>query len=123
MLGSSGCSLVSKPTTCFTKKGLRIGVLSNLEKSTNSVLKELGILEDFEFQFLSHKIGFAKPDKRIFQYVIRNIPFKINEFIFIDDKSTNVAAARSLGINAIQYSNFKKLQKDLSAIGVYDNKT
>jgi len=105
------------------KHGIKIGVLSNLESITTSVLNELKILNDFEIQFLSHKIGFAKPDKRIFQYVIRNIPFKINEFVFIDDKSTNVAAARSLGINAIQYSNFKKLQKDLNAIGVYENKT
>jgi len=105
------------------KHGIKIGVLSNLESITTTVLNELKILDDFEIQFLSHKIGFAKPDKRIFLYVIRNIPFKINEFIFIDDKSTNVAAARSLGINAILYSNFKKLQKDLSSIGVYDNKT
>jgi len=100
------------------KHGIKIGVLSNLESITTSVLNELKILNDFEFQFLSHKIGFAKPDKRIFQYVIRNIPFKINEFIFIDDKPTNVTAAKSLGINAIQYSNVKQLHHDLCQIDV-----
>jgi len=100
------------------KKGLKIGVLSNLEKSTNSVLNELGILKDFEFQFLSHKIGFAKPNKRIFEYVIRKIPFKKNEIIFIDDKPSNVEAAKILGINAIQYSNVKQLHYDLCQIDV-----
>jgi len=100
------------------KRGLKIGVLSNLEKSTNSVLNELGIMDDFEFQFLSHKIGFAKPNKRIFEYVIRKIPFKKNEIIFIDDKPSNVKVATTLGINAIQYSNVKKLHNDLCKIGV-----
>jgi len=75
-------------------------------------------LEDFEFQFLSHKIGFAKPNKRIFEYVLKKIPFKKNEIIFIDDKPANVTMATSLGINTIQYSNVKKLQNDLSQIDV-----
>ena len=65
-------------------------------------------MENFEFQFLSHKIGFAKPNKRIFEYVIRKIPFKKNEIIFIDDKPQNVEVAKSLGINAIQFSNVKQ---------------
>jgi len=107
-------SLVKK----IKKKGLKVGVLSNLEKSTNSVLNELGIMENFEFQFLSHKIGFAKPNKRIFEYVIRKIPFKKNEIIFIDDKPQNVEVAKSLGINTIQFSNVKQLQNDLCAINV-----
>jgi len=100
------------------KKGFKIGVLSNLEKSTNLVLNELGIMEDFEFQFLSHKIGFAKPNKRIFEYVIRKIPFEKNEIIFIDDKLSNVNVAKTLGINAIQYSNVKQLHYDLCQIDV-----
>jgi len=113
-LNNEVLSLVKK----IKKKGLKVGVLSNLEKSTNLVLNELGIMEDFEFQFLSHKIGFAKPNKRIFEYVIRKIPFKKNEIIFIDDKSSNVEAAKTLGINAIQFTNVKKLQNDLCQIDV-----
>ena len=107
-------SLVKK----IKKKGFKVGVLSNLEKSTNLVLNELGMFEDFEFQFLSHRIGFAKPNKRIFEYVLKKIPFKKNEIIFIDDKPQNVKAAITLGINAIQYSNVKQLHHDLCQIDV-----
>ena len=99
-------------------EGISIGVLSNLDINTNSVLDELQILEDFEFQFMSYEIGFAKPDKRIYEHVIRKTPFKKNELIVIDDKTSNIEAAKSVGIRSILYSNVERLQKDLQEIGI-----
>lgn len=92
---------------------IKVGVLSNLEKTTHSILVEFGLLDGFEFQFYSHKIGYAKPDKRLFKYVINNVPFKPSALFFIDDKISNVQTANSIGIKSIHYSNSKKLKQDL----------
>jgi putative hydrolase of the HAD superfamily len=92
---------------------IKVGVLSNLEKTTHTILEEFGLLDSFEFQFYSHKIGFAKPDKRIFKYVLGNVPFKSSEILFIDDKISNVQTANSLGLKSIHYSNSNKLEHDL----------
>ena len=92
---------------------IKVGVLSNLETTTHSILDKSGILDIFEFQFYSHKIGYAKPDKRIFKYVLDNVSFKPSELFFIDDKISNVKAASSMGIKSIKYINSKKLKQDL----------
>lgn len=92
---------------------IKVGMLSNLETTTHSILDESGILDIFEFQFYSHKIGFVKPDKRIFKYVLDNVSFKPSELFFIDDKISNVKAASSMGIKSIKYINSKKLKQDL----------
>ncbi|MEK6966207.1 MAG: HAD-IA family hydrolase [Thermoproteota archaeon] len=92
---------------------IKVGVLSNLEKTTHTILEDLALLDSFEFQFYSHKTGFAKPDRRIFKYVLGNVPFKSSEIFFIDDKISNVQVANSIGIKSIKYVNAKKLKQDL----------
>jgi putative hydrolase of the HAD superfamily len=92
---------------------IKVGVLSNLEKTTHTILEEFGLLDRFEFQFYSHKIGFAKPDKRLFKYVLDNVPFSSSEIFFIDDKISNVRIANSIGIKSVQHENAKKLRQDL----------
>jgi len=91
----------------------KVGVLSNLEKTTHEILHEFDLLECFEFQFYSHKIGLAKPDKKLFKYVLDNTPFDSSEIFFIDDKISNVRIANSIGIKSIRYENTKKLRRDL----------
>jgi len=95
------------------KNKIKVGVLSNLEKTTHAILEEFGLLDIFEFQFYSHKIGFAKPDKRIFRYVLNNVSFESCNILFIDDKISNVHVANSIGIKSIKYTNAKKLELDL----------
>ena len=90
---------------------IKVGVLSNLEKTTHAILEEFGHLDSFDLQFYSHKIGFAKPDRKIFKYVLGNVPFKSSEIFFIDDKISNVQASNSIGIKSIKYTNTKKLNR------------
>jgi HAD superfamily hydrolase (TIGR01509 family) len=106
---------ILKMVKIIQENEIKVGVLSNLEKTTYAVLEEFGILDRFEFQFYSHKIGFAKPDKRLFKYVLDNVPFNLSEIFFIDDKITNIQAANVVGIKSIKYENAKKLSQDLKS--------
>lgn len=100
------------------KQKIKTGYLSNLETTTNSILEEFDLFSGVEFQFLSHKIGFAKPDMEIFKYVLENLPFKKDQILFVDDKPLNVETANSVGIKSIQYTTNKKLESDLQQLGV-----
>ncbi|MBM3896062.1 MAG: HAD-IA family hydrolase [Thaumarchaeota archaeon] len=104
---------ILKMVKTIQENEIKVGVLSNLEKTTHAILEEFGILDRFEFQFYSHKIGFAKPDKRLFKYVLDNMPFESSEIFFIDDKISNVKTANSIGIKSIKYQNAEKLKQDL----------
>ena len=106
------CSL-NKPIIDLSKKlfqkGIILGILSNTEQASYSVIKKLTSLEHFKYKFLSYKIGYLKPESEIYDYVIDNIPYPKEELLFIDDLKSNIESARSHGINSIQYTNFKQL--------------
>lgn len=68
--------------------------------------------------FCSSKIGYAKPDKRIYEYVLQSLQRKPNEVVFVDDRKQNNESAKTLGINTIQYKNISQLKSELKQFGV-----
>jgi putative hydrolase of the HAD superfamily len=57
----------------------------------------------FDRSFYSYELGCAKPDVRYFQAILASVPFPPGQVLFIDDLATNVAAARSVGLQAAQF--------------------
>ena len=98
--------------------GLMIGTLSNLESTTKKILNNQNFFSNFDFEFLSHEIGFTKPDKRIFQYVLIHNPYNADEIIFIDDKLDNIMASNNIGIRSILYTNPKNLIHELKNLEI-----
>ncbi len=96
----------------LSQKGITVGILSNTELVTYSVVEDLISLEHFEHRFLSYKIGHLKPEPEIYRHVIENIPFPKEELFFIDDLKSNVESARSEGIDSVQYFDFDELLKE-----------
>ena len=93
----------------LSKKGITVGILSNTERVSYSVVEDLFSLDHFQYKFLSYKIGHVKPNPEIYRHVIENIPFPKEELFFIDDLKPNVESARSEGIDSVQYSNYDEL--------------
>lgn len=57
----------------------------------------------FRKQYLSYEMKMLKPSPQIYRAVIEDIGLSPDEMLFIDDSVSNVAAAASLGIHAVQY--------------------
>lgn len=95
-----------------------MGIISNIEKITHKVVDDWNVLDNFEYKFMSYQIGVSKPDPRIYRYVIEKLSFEPNQIIFIDDKKSNIDAAKRSGINAIQFTDFPQLKNSLSSFGL-----
>ena len=96
-----------------------MGIISNIEQVTHNVVKDWNVLDDFEHKFMSYKIGFSKPDHRIYKHAINILGLEPHQLVFIDDKESNVESAKKLGIQAIhfrEYPSFKKSLEDLQLI-------
>ena len=104
-------SVISLSRSLF-QKGVDVGILSNTEHVTYSVVEDLVSLTHFKHKFLSYKIGHVKPDPEIYKYVIYNIPFPKEELFFIDNLKPNVESARSAGIDSVQYFDYDELVKE-----------
>jgi len=96
----------------LSQKGITVGILSNTERVTYSVVEDLFSLNHFKHKFLSYKIGHLKPGHEIYNYVIDNIPFPKEELFFIDNLKPNVESARSAGIDSVQYFDYNELVKE-----------
>lgn len=64
----------------------------------------------FKQVYLSHEIGFRKPSKSIFEYVLSDSGINPNETLFIDDTIDHIKTAKTLGIQT-KYLNLKENQK------------
>jgi len=52
----------------------------------------------FEKVYYSHELGMRKPDRAIYEFVLRDAGIVPEETLFIDDREENILAARELGI-------------------------
>ncbi len=96
------------------KRHYDVGCLTNTEIEIANVNRTTGLFDYFQKVYLSTEIGLRKPNREIYYFLLDDINCSPQEVVFIDDKSENVESAKSIGINAIQFSTVKQLQGDLS---------
>lgn len=52
----------------------------------------------FHHAFYSNEVGFRKPEKELYEYVLNNVRISPEKLLFIDDKKENLLPAKALGI-------------------------
>ena len=61
----------------------------------------LGVNDYFEDVYLSYKLQLTKPDRKIFEAVLRHSQLQAAETLFIDDVKENCESAAQLGIQVM----------------------
>lgn len=98
----------------WVKTHAEIAVLSNTDELHFSYIKnKFEIISEFDYTFLSYKIGYLKPEKEIFEYAINKTGILPQKIIHIDDIQCFVDAAKKSGINGICYKDIKTLKNSL----------
>lgn len=95
----------------------KIGLISNV--GTNWIRDYFLTKEEqslFDDMVLSFEAGTTKPDPQIYQMALQRLGIKPEEAIFIDDLEPYCDAARAVGMQAINYDNFKQLKADLEPL-------
>jgi glucose-1-phosphatase len=77
-----------------------------------------GFREHFDFSLSSHLLGEVKPDAECFRRALQECGTTAGEVAFFDDSFTNVAAARSLGIEAFHVNGLTEVQQALARKGL-----
>jgi len=84
----------------------------------NYVVEELIDMSYFDFLFLSYEIGMEKSDNEIFEHVTEKMPYQKENILFIDDRLSNVNAAKSFGMKAIHFTDTIHLIADLNDLEI-----
>ncbi|MEE9414609.1 MAG: HAD-IA family hydrolase [Acidimicrobiales bacterium] len=86
--------------TALREAGVVVAILTNGTDTIDEEMLALGIVDHFDAIFNSASIGYAKPDRRVFEHVCRILNVAASDVFFTDDTASNVAAAKELGMIA-----------------------
>jgi len=93
--------------------------LTNNTVALNGLLREKFKIGDlFDGVFNSAEIGLAKPDPKLFQYILGRMNISAEECLFIDDNSKNTDAAAVLGFKIIIFTNNVDFKLHISQLGL-----
>ncbi len=83
---------------------VRTGILSNIgDAMTAGLLAKFDWLGSFDHCTWSYALKLAKPEQAIYHSAADGLKTPPANILFIDDRAENVIAARSIGMEAIQY--------------------
>lgn len=99
------------------EQGYRTGLLSDITQYQAEVVRKLGYYDLFDPVLLSYETGVKKPDPKAFTILLETLHESPSHVLFIDDKLENVESARSLGIDAIQFTSPQQLKAELEERG------
>lgn len=104
------------------KKHYKIAILSNSEVKYMEYYRKKGSFRLFNVLILSHKLGIAKPNVKIYKITLKRLKLKPGECVFIDDHKENLEPAKKLGMEIILFRSLSQLKKDLKKKGIIIDK-
>ncbi len=100
------------------RNGWPLHLLSDQMHFRTLYIKQHNDLSFFDNLFFSSEIGFVKPEKGVYLYVLKKIKRKPQQCLFIDNNKENVEAASELGINAILFKSEDQLKREMKKFGI-----
>jgi HAD superfamily hydrolase (TIGR01509 family) len=93
------------------KPKYKIAILSNASQELiEESLKQNSVSELFDVVITSSKSGFVKPQPEIFELTLTELGVTPKEALFIDDSTSNAAAAKELGLVSVHYKGIENLK-------------
>jgi putative hydrolase of the HAD superfamily len=84
------------------KRGLTLGLISNIERDMTATMKELGLTARLDIVVTSQDAGYAKPRPEIFRYALRQAGLRPSGAIYIGDQyQVDILGARGAGMKGI----------------------
>ena len=103
----------------LNKKGIKLILASNAGLRFDRFSKRIKALNYFQDIVVSAKINISKPDPKFFSYILKKHSLKAKECLFVDDITSNVVGAMSVGINGFFYNgNFELFKNYLKTLKV-----
>lgn len=84
------------------KNRCKIAILSNLLPFDKKRINDQYDLSKFDKVYLSFEIGMRKPDKSVYEYVLKDLNIRPENILLIDDDTDNILMAQNCGWNTCQ---------------------
>ncbi len=99
-------------------QGFQTALLSNVRQSQAQIKSKLGYYELFEPVLFSYEIGVSKPDPKAYSILLERLKLPPEVVLFIDNKASNIEAAKAAGMDAILFIDAQQLIRELKQRGI-----
>jgi putative hydrolase of the HAD superfamily len=97
--------------------GLVVGLLSNVIPVTEQIIREQGGYELFQPCVLSCALGLKKPEREVYEELLRQLPdIEPEQILFVDDQERCLVPARAMGIQTLLAENTSQIVKDVEEL-------
>jgi putative hydrolase of the HAD superfamily len=101
------------------KRSYRLYLLSNINRMHfEYIMERFDIIDIFDEIIASYAVGAMKPEKAIYDDVIRRAGGDKDSLFYIDDRQDLIDEAKLLGIDSIRYEGAEKLREEMSSRGI-----
>jgi 2-haloacid dehalogenase len=100
------------------KEHLLFGLSNWSTETFNRIRPKYDFLEWFDGIVISGEVKVAKPDRRIYEHLLKLVNDSAENCLFIDDSKANIVAAMELGFMTIHFESPQQLKRDLSLQGL-----
>ena len=95
---------------------LPVVLVSNATSRLESDLARLGLADDLDHVVNTSRLGFAKPDARVFAAAAERAEVHPSRCLFVDDTERHVVAARAAGMTGLHYREARQLREALAPV-------
>ncbi|MFA6143073.1 MAG: HAD family hydrolase [Candidatus Omnitrophota bacterium] len=101
------------------KNNYKLFLLSNVNKlHFEHIEKKFDIINIFDEIILSYLVGATKPDRLIYEDVIRRAGGDCTKLLYVDDREDLIKEALALGIDSVRFEGASELKKTLVRKGI-----
>ena len=99
-------TIVKKLKSCYKLCLLANTISFYQKKSIEEKLKQV-----FPVIVYSYKVGLRKPDRKIYNYVLKKLKVEPEECVIIDDSEKNLVYPKKLGMITVHFKSFRDFRK------------
>ncbi len=98
--------------------GVPMHALSNYTDWYTLIEDRVGLSRWVAWTFVSCRTGLRKPDPAAYANAVQQLSVCAADCVFVDDRGANCAAARAVGMHAIEFCDARQLREELVASGL-----
>jgi putative hydrolase of the HAD superfamily len=109
-------SEVGETLSALEKRGMVLDVISNFDSRLIGILEGLGVARWFEHIFVSSRVGYAKPHRKIFHAAVERHGLKASDALHVgDNEEKDLHGANEAGLRGVLVERNGKASSKLSA--------
>lgn len=99
------------------RRKVPVVLVSNATTRLERDLAALGLADAFDVVVNTARIGWCKPDPRVYEFAAEQAGAAAQRCLFVDDTLPNVEAARELGMHGLHFTHADQLRAVLRGLG------